>query len=80
MTQPVIAQGNNIYQMKDIDIIYWYPAYYCRLNGLDTTDSQSQAIFFEIIKKDENIPFCSVVKLNFWVSLFKIQPFEDQLR
>ena len=48
---------------------YEYPVYYCRSNGLDTTDRLSNSSIFSKFSKTLEIGhFISAVKLNFWVS------------
>ena len=56
VTKPVVTQGINRYQMKDLGMVFQQiplALVYCRSSGIDTTASQSQA-FFEILKNAGN--------------------------
>ena len=75
VTKPVVTQGINRYQMKDLDMVFQQiplALVYCRSSGIDTTASQSQA-FFEILKLTIfNLRLKSIQKAtneDFWMKL-----------
>ena len=77
VTKPVVTQGTNRYQMKDMDMIFLQiPLSLLQVKCFRCYGLSKSIIVLKFSKMLESDQFCSALIIYFWVPFFKRLPFK----